>query len=71
MTNLTFQIQNFEFIELNKLLKIMNLVESGGEANIFIENGEVKVNELLETQKRKKLRPGDKVEFQDILIEIC
>ena len=70
MTNLTFQIQNFEYIELNKLLKIMNLVESGGEANTIIENGEVKVNDVLETQKRKKLRPGDKVEFQDVRIEL-
>lgn len=70
MTDLTFQIQNFEYIELNKLLKIMNLVGSGGEANTIIENGEVKVNDVLEIQKRKKLRTGDKVEFQDVRIEL-
>ncbi|MDX1909898.1 MAG: RNA-binding S4 domain-containing protein [Saprospiraceae bacterium] len=61
---MTFHIQHQDFIPLNNLLKIMNLVETGGEANLRITEGEVKVNGQIETQKRKKLRPGDVVEFE-------
>lgn len=59
-----------EYIQLNQLLKLLNLVESGGEANQVITDGEVLVNNLTETQKRKKLRPGDSVSFAGQTIEI-
>jgi ribosome-associated protein len=65
-----FELIGHDFIELNKLLKIMRLVGSGGEANSLIEQGEVQVNNRVETQKRKKLRPGDKVNFKDQVIGI-
>jgi ribosome-associated protein len=65
---LEFELNGTEFIELNKLLKIKNLVGTGGEANIRIDSGEVKVNGEVETQKRKKIRSGYKVEFQDFTI---
>lgn len=70
MKILSYEIQGYDYIELNKLLKIMNLVESGGEANTLIGNEEVKVNSEMETRKRRKLRKGDSVEFQDILINV-
>lgn len=59
----TFHLHGKEYIELNKLLKLLNLVETGGEANICIENGEVTVNEIVEFRKRNKLRPGYQVVF--------
>lgn len=65
-----FELQGAEYIELNKLLKLMRFVNSGGEANRVIDNREVKVNEIIETQKRKKIRPGDKVEFQGKTIQV-
>jgi ribosome-associated protein len=58
-----FKLEGHDFIELNKLLKLLHLVGTGGEANTRIEQGEVLVNESVETQKRKKLRPGDRVQF--------
>jgi ribosome-associated protein len=58
-----FALEGREFIELNKLLKLLRLVSSGGDANHIIVSGEVKVNGAVELQKRKKLRPNDKVEF--------
>ncbi|MFN0176594.1 MAG: RNA-binding S4 domain-containing protein [Saprospiraceae bacterium] len=61
---MTFQLTDYDHIPLNNLLKVLNLVETGGEANMRITNGELKVNGQIETQKRKKLRPGDVVEFQ-------
>jgi ribosome-associated protein len=65
-----FHLQGKEYIELNKLLKVLNLVGSGGEANICIENGEVIVNEVVELRKRNKLRPGHEVFFRDRKITI-
>jgi ribosome-associated protein len=66
-----FELNGKEFIELNKLLKILSLVESGGQANLFITDGHVIVNGEVETAKRKKLREGDVVSFmdQEILIK--
>lgn len=61
-----FELAGQEYIELNKLLKIMRLVDSGGMANVVIEEGLVMVNGAKETQKRKKLRSGDKVVFDEV-----
>ena len=52
-----------EFIELNKLLKILSLVESGGQANSLIADGFVRYNGEFDTRKRLKLRKGDVVEY--------
>jgi ribosome-associated protein len=59
-----FDMMGHEYIELNKLLKRTHMVETGGEANICIENGEVMVNGVVEMRKRNKLRDGYIVEFQ-------
>ncbi|MCC7465841.1 MAG: RNA-binding S4 domain-containing protein [Saprospiraceae bacterium] len=65
-----FSLRDHDHIPLNNLLKVLNLVETGGEANLRIVDGEVKVNGQVETQKRKKLRPGDVVLFESTKIEI-
>ena len=59
-----------EYIELIKLLKLLNLVESGAEAKIVVEEGLVQFNGEIEFRKRKKLRPGDVVIFQNNTINI-
>ena len=59
-----------EFIELNKLLKFSGLVSTGGEAKIFIDEGEVKLNGNVESRKRAKLKVGDLVEFRGETIKI-
>ena len=65
-----FSLQGSEFIELNKLLKLLRMVGSGGEANMMIDSGEVKVNGTVESRKRNKLRPGDTVEFNGKTVSI-
>jgi ribosome-associated protein len=50
-----------EYIELNNLIKILGWVDTGGEAKVRIDNQEVKVNGVVETQRRKKIRRGDVV----------
>jgi ribosome-associated protein len=67
---MTFELRNSDFIPLNNLLKVLQLVGTGGEANIRIENGEARVNGAVETQKRKKLRSGDVVVFEKMTITI-
>jgi ribosome-associated protein len=60
-----FALEGHQFIELNKLLKLLRLVSSGGEANQIITDGNVLVNGAVELQKRKKLRPQDNIEFME------
>jgi len=52
-----------EPIELCRLLKAENMVESGGEAKFVIAEGLVLVNGDVETRKRKRIVAGDVVEF--------
>lgn len=52
-----------EYIKLEALLKLANVVESGGMAKNMILNGDAKVNGEVCTMRGKKLRPGDKVEL--------
>ena len=55
-----------EFIKLQDLLKFANVVCTGGEAKIIIQEGEVKVNGEVCTMRGKKIRPGDLVELGDV-----
>lgn len=50
-----------EFIKLDALLKFAGLVDTGGEAKILIQEGEVFVNDEVCTMRGKKIRSGDKV----------
>ena len=59
-----------DFIELAQLLKLVNLVGTGGEAKEMIQNGLVRVNGEIEARRGRKLRPGDIVAFYDDEIEI-
>jgi len=65
-----FQLNGQEFIELMKLLKYEGLVDSGSDAKMFIDNGDVFVNGKQEFRRRNKLRAGDKVEFEGQTITI-
>ena len=60
MTDITITT---EFIKLQDLFKLANLVGTGGEAKIVIQNGDVSVNGEVCTMRGKKIRPGDKVAF--------
>ena len=52
-----------DFIKLGQAIKAAGLVESGVEANIVIQDGDVKVNGVVETQRGKKLFGGEVVEY--------
>ena len=50
-----------EFIRLDSLLKLSGMVDTGGQAKVMIQNGEVSVNGEPCLMRGKKLRPGDTV----------
>ena len=49
------------FIKLDRYLKWQGVVQTGGEAKVRIQGGEVIVNGKIETRRGKKLRTGDRV----------
>jgi ribosome-associated protein len=59
-----------EPIQLYKILKFENMVDSGGEAKYVISEGQVVVNGKVETRKRKKIFSGDAVEFGEEKIRV-
>ena len=63
-TDYDFPLKDNEaYIELYKLLKVINLVESGSIAKQVISDGMVLVDGKVEYKKRKKVRSGQVVEF--------
>lgn len=65
----TFKIKD-EFIKLGQALKASGLCESGVDAKYVVQDGFVKVNGQVETQRGKKLVPGDVVEFDGQTLRI-
>lgn len=59
-----------EYITLGALLKLLNLVSTGGEAKIIIQSGKVSVNGEVCTMRGKKLRIGDSMEFKGNVYKI-
>ena len=59
-----------EYIEMNKLMKFLQLVETGGQAKLAILDGFVTVNGETEFRLRRKLRKGDVMNFDGTEIEI-
>ncbi len=52
-----------EFITMDKLLKFAGIADTGGQAFLMIEDGVVKLNNKLVTEKRKKVFSGDIVDI--------
>jgi ribosome-associated protein len=63
------QIQE-EYIKLDQLLKMADLVQSGGHAKLMIQDGMVKLNGTKEYQRGKKIRVGDIVEVEGIKVKV-
>ncbi len=59
-----------EFIKLEAALKLAGLVATGGEAKMRILDGKAAVNGEICTQRGKKLRPGDVVDFAGVTFTV-
>lgn len=62
---------NSEFIKLEQLLKMVDLISSGGEAKSFLFNNKIEVNDELETRRGRKLRSGDVIKILNETYKIC
>lgn len=54
-----------EYITLGQFLKLANAVDGGGEAKMVITEGLVKVNQVVDTRRGRKLYEGDIVNYQN------
>lgn len=59
-----------EFIKLQDAMKYANVVYSGGEAKVLIQEGQVEVNGETCTMRGRKLRPGDTFSFNGVVYAI-
>ena len=69
MQQLQFELTQ-EYIELNNLLKIMGLCDSGGAGKALVAQGIVKVDGRQELRKTCKIRAGQTVSIADVRIKI-
>lgn len=59
-----------DFIRLDSFLKMCDAVQTGGHAKMVIQDGEVRVNGEICTQRGKKLRSGDCAEFENVIYSV-
>ncbi len=59
-----------EYIRLDQFLKLAQLASGGGEAKRMVLDGAVQVNGATETRRGRKLRSGDRVEFQGEMFQL-
>lgn len=59
-----------EHIALCDLLKVLGLADSGGAAKTLIADGKVQVDGQIELRKTCKIRRGQRIEFEQVLIQV-
>lgn len=69
MQSITFEL-NSEFVEVNQLLKLAGLVDSGGAGKNLVATGVVKVDGKKELRKTAKIRAGQMVSVGDVRISV-
>ena len=69
MEKLSFHL-NGEFVELNQLLKLTGVCDSGGAGKHLVASGAVKVDGQQELRKTAKIRAGQTVSLGDIRIHV-
>lgn len=62
MSDSTFPIYT-EYIDLLQFLKATGIAATGGEAKMLVDDGFIQVNGEDESRRRRKLRPGDRVDI--------
>ena len=69
MQRLHFEL-TADYIELNNLLKIMGLCDSGGAGKMLVAEGNVRVDGQQELRKTCKIRAGQVVRIGDVQIRV-
>ena len=69
MQQLEFQL-NGEYVELNQLLKLVGVCDSGGAGKALVTEGVVSVDGQVELRKTCKIRAGSVVTLGDVRITV-
>ena len=69
MQNIVFDLTS-EFVEVNQLLKLVGLVDSGGAGKNMVASGAVSVDGKQELRKTAKIRSGQTVSVGDLQIRV-
>ncbi len=69
MPKITFDLTG-EYVELNQLLKLVGLCNSGGEGKMLVAQGEVTVDGAQELRKTAKVRAGQVVRLHDMTVTV-
>ncbi|MES2884412.1 MAG: RNA-binding S4 domain-containing protein [Pseudomonadota bacterium] len=69
MQELAFAL-DAEYVELNQLLKLVGLCESGGAGKVLVAEGRVQVDGVIETRKTAKIRAGQVVACGDVRVTV-
>ena len=69
MQKIVFDLTS-EFVEVNQLLKLVGLVDSGGAGKHLVASGEVSVDGKKELRKTAKIRSGQLVTLGDVQIRV-
>lgn len=60
-----------EYIKLGQLLKLTNIISTGGEEKIYVATRKILVNNEPENRRGRKLYPNDIVEVENRIFKIC
>ena len=69
MTTIDFELDR-EFVELNQLLKLAGLCDSGGAGKQLVASGAVRVDGAVELRKTAKIRGGQRVRLGEVEIRV-
>jgi ribosome-associated protein len=69
MRAVDFQLER-EFVELNQLLKLAGLCDSGGAGKQLVASGAVRVDGAVELRKTAKIRAGQRVRVGEVEIRV-
>lgn len=69
MQNMDFRLEG-DYVELNQLLKLSGLCDSGGAGKMIVASGDVKVDGKTELRKTCKIRAGQVVTVGDVAIRV-
>ena len=69
MQNITFTLDG-DYVELNQLLKLAGICDSGGAGKVIVASGAVSVDGQVELRKTCKIRAGQLVAIDDIRIRV-
>ena len=69
MQQIDFELDR-DFVELNQLLKLVGLCDSGGAGKQLVASGVVQVDGAVELRRTAKIRAGQQVRVDDVVVRV-